>query len=303
MRPAELYVIVFKSTTPVEPGVLRPGAQWAIIIGDLLLLRWSMKLHYEVQGEGHPLIILHGLFGSIDNWRTQRENLSRSFAVYALDLRNHGASPHSDVFTYAAMAEDLQEFLETQEISSAFVLGHSIAGRAAIDFALTHPERVDRLVVVDIALRAYSPANKSILEALLSLDIDDFRTRAEADAALQGKIPDTRVRQFLLKNLVRTKDGLWRWRMNLKGVYDNYERLCEPLEIEGQFMKPACFIRGGKSKYIEASDVSDIKKIFPSAEILTIPNASHWVHIDAPQRFTETVVDFLNRPAPDSAKG
>ncbi len=254
-----------------------------------------MQLHYEVQGQGHALFILHGLFGSLDNWRTQSKSLSRFFKVYALDLRNHGSSPHSDVFTYPAMTEDLREFLETHELSSAFVLGHSVAGRVAMQFATTYPEKVDRLIVVDIAVRAYPLASKPILESLLSLNLHDIRTRADADAALQKEIPDTRIRQFLLKNLVRMREGEWKWRMNIGGIYKNYNQLCGALKAPRQYTKPACFIRGGKSKYIVESDIPAIKKLFPKAEIVTVPKASHWVHVDAPERFTEIVVDFLNR--------
>jgi len=253
-----------------------------------------MQLHYEVQGQGFPLIILHGLFGSLDNWRTQSKGLAPFFKVYALDLRDHGGSPHSDVFDYPAMAEDLREFLESHEIDSAFVLGHSMGGKVAMQFATSYPERVDKLVVVDIAPRAYPPEHAEIFKALLALNLRDFQTRAEVDSALEKDISDVRVRQFLLTNLIRDTHGL-KWRMHLEALHRNYDALGQAVEPQRVFKRPVCFIRGGNSNYIQESDFAGIRDFFPRSEILTVPNAGHWVHVDAPAEFSRIVVDFLNR--------
>lgn len=253
-----------------------------------------MRLHYEVQGQGFPLIILHGLFGSLVNWRTQSKGLARFFRVYALDLRNHGSSPHSDVFDYPAMSEDLRELLESHGIESAFVLGHSMGGKVAMQFAMSYPERLDKLVVVDIAPKAYPPEHEEIFQALFALHLGDFQTRTEVDAALEKNIPDVRVRQFLLTNLRHDKRGLT-WRMHLEALHRNYDALGKAIEPQRGFKRPACFIRGGSSKYIQESDFAGIRDLFPSVEIFTVPNAGHWVNVDAPEEFSRIVVDFLNR--------
>jgi esterase len=260
-----------------------------------------MRLHYKVQGQEFPLIILHGLFGSLDNWRTQSKQLGRFFTVYALDLRNHGSSPHSDIIDYPAMAEDLREFFEMHEIDSAFVLGHSMGGKVAMQFATSYPERVDKLVVVDIAPRGYPLEHEEIFKALLALNLRDFHTREEVDSALEKSIPDVRVRQFLLKNLLHDNRGL-KWRIHLKALHKNYDALGKPIEPQRAFKGPACFIRGANSNYIQESDFAGIRDWFPRFEILTVPNSGHWVHVDAPPEFSRIVIDFLNRPEPRSGR-
>ncbi|MBI4524034.1 MAG: alpha/beta fold hydrolase [Deltaproteobacteria bacterium] len=254
-----------------------------------------MQLHHEVQGEGRPLIIIHGLFGSLENWRTQSKNLSRFFRVYTLDLRNHGKSPHSDVFSYPAMAEDLRDFLAAQELPSAFIMGHSMGGKVAIQFGMDHPDKVDKLVIVDVALKTYRPEYKPILGALLSLDLREFHTRADVDSALQEKIPEGRLRRFLLKSLARAPEGGFRWRINLNAIYKNDGELSKAVEQKRRFAKPACFIKAGRSNYLDKEDVAAIKKAFPKAEVITVPDAGHWIHVDAPEEFTRIVVDFLSR--------
>ncbi|MBI3798478.1 MAG: alpha/beta fold hydrolase, partial [Deltaproteobacteria bacterium] len=174
-----------------------------------------MPLHFESSGHGHPLLILHGLFGSLENWRTLSKVLSQSFQVFALDQRNHGHSPHSEVFNYRVMTEDLKEFLQHQGLSAIHLLGHSMGGKTAMQFALTYPEDVDKLIVVDIAPKAYPPGHDDIFAALFSLPVQDFRSRQEADAALAQHLPDLALRQFLLKNLEREATGGFHWRINL----------------------------------------------------------------------------------------
>jgi pimeloyl-ACP methyl ester carboxylesterase len=253
-----------------------------------------MQLHYTVEGSGRPLVILHGLFGSLDNWRAQAKELSRLFQVYRLDLRNHGNSPHSDVMDYPAMAEDLREFLSARGLASAFILGHSMGGKAAMQFATAHPGMVEKLAVVDIAPKNYPPEHEKIIQALLSLKLEDFHSRPEVDAALSKKIPDAAVRRFLLKNLTRGDGGL-RWRMNLKAIEKNYRTLCKTIEPSPGpgFEKPACFIRGAESKYVTEADYGRIIDLFPRAILPTVGNAGHWVHVDNPQGFAEAVTKFL----------
>ncbi|MGE0682720.1 MAG: alpha/beta fold hydrolase [Candidatus Binatia bacterium] len=253
-----------------------------------------MQLHFEQSGQGHPLLILHGLFGSLENWRTLSKIFSRSFHVFALDQRNHGRSPHSVEFTYQAMADDLHEFMEEQELSSAYMLGHSMGGKTAMLFALTFPDLVDKLVVVDIAPKAYPRDHDDIFDALFSLDLTTIKTRQEADTALAKKIPDLALRQFLLKNLERTEADAFQWRIALNEIHQGYSEMIKAFAWNSQsFSQPTLFIRGAHSGYIKDSDKPAIKALFPHARTATIANAGHWVHAEAPQEFTRAVLDFL----------
>lgn len=252
-----------------------------------------MNLHHESRGEGPALIILHGLFGSLDNWRTMSGKLSRHFRVHAVDLRNHGRSPHSEIIDYGSMAGDLQEFMDAQSIASAFVLGHSLGGKVAMEFALGRPERVEKLVVADIAPGSYPPQHDDIIRSLISLDIGNLSGRAEADAALKKSILDSAVRQFLLKNLVRSDTGELHWRINIRAIAENYGRLIEAVDGGRSFHKPTLFLKGEKSGYIRPGDLADIKRLFPLARLVTIAGAGHWLQADAPSEFYQSVVDFL----------
>ncbi|HZV34552.1 MAG TPA: alpha/beta fold hydrolase [Verrucomicrobiae bacterium] len=252
-----------------------------------------MRLHHQCQGEGAPLLILHGLLGSLDNWQNISRKLSETFRVCALDLRNHGRSPHSDDFSYDVMTEDLLEFLDAQQIGRTRLMGHSMGGKTAMHFALKQPERVEKLVVVDIAPRAYPPSHLPIFEALLSLDLASFRERSEVDRALAGKIPEVAVRQFLLKNLARNEQGGLCWKPNLPVIRKNYDRLNEEIKTDTSFKGPTLFLKGAKSDYINDSDRATIEKLFPNATLTSIPQAGHWVHADAAKEFVEVVGNFL----------
>lgn len=252
-----------------------------------------MQLHFQCHGDGVPLIILHGLLGSLDNWQTISRKLGERYRVCALDLRNHGRSPHSDVFDYRAMGDDVLEFMASQGMQSAHLLGHSMGGKAAMHFALWHPERVEKLIVVDIAPRGYAPSHVPIFEALLSLDLAAFRERGEIDAALAPRIPQMAVRQFLLKNVGRDEQGAFRWKPNLQALYQNYDGIRAAIETSGHFQGPALFIRGGKSNYVNDEDREMIGQLFPKATVATIPETGHWVQAEAPGKFTEMVAEFL----------
>lgn len=252
-----------------------------------------MELHFEHYGQGHPLIILHGLFGSLDNWRTLSKAFAQSFTAFALDQRNHGRSPHSEVFTYQAMTADLREFMARQELTSAYILGHSMGGKVAMQFALTHPDMVDKLIVVDIAPKVYPPGHDDVFAALYSFDPATLRSRQEADTALAQHLPDPALRQFLLKNLERSDSGSFNWRINLDGIRRNYYEMLKTFAANGQFRKPTLFIRGADSGYIRDTDVVTIKEIFPAAELITIPDTGHWVHAEVPREFAQVVSHFL----------
>ena len=254
-----------------------------------------MNLNYKEFGSGPPLIILHGLFGSLDNWQTVARELAEDFTVFALDLRNHGRSPHDEVHTYEAMCEDLLEFMDEHWIFETSLLGHSMGGKLAMHFALHQTDKVEKLIVVDIAPKAYPGGHEIIFRALEGLPIEDIRSRAEADEWLSGAIISTPIRQFLLKNLKRTKDGRFAWKPNIEVLHRNYDEILREIAPpDGRvFDKPTLFVRGGRSGYILDEDIPEIKKCFPRAEIRTIPEAGHWVHAEARETFVGMVRAFL----------
>lgn len=253
-----------------------------------------MQLNFQSYGTGFPLIILHGLFGSLDNWQTISRRLGEHFHVFAVDQRNHGRSPHSEVFNYEVMAEDLREFMQAHDLSRVHLLGHSLGGKAAMEFALRHPDLVEKLIIVDMASKAYPPWHAPIFKALLSLDLGSFRDRQEISDALAPSIPELATRQFLLKNLARTESGAFQWKINLPAIYQNYDRLNQGMENGRIFTGPVLFIKGGRSEYLEAADLPAIKRLFPQAELTTIPGSGHWVHADAPEPFLKAVLNFLS---------
>ena len=252
-----------------------------------------MKLFYHVTGHGHPFVILHGLFGSSDNWFTLSKLFGEKFKVYAVDQRNHGRSPHSDEFNYRVMAEDINNLLVHEGLNSVHLLGHSMGGKTAMQFALTHPEKVDKLVVVDIAPKAYPPKHDKIFEAMFALKLHNYKTRTELDAALSQQISDYAVRQLLLKNVVRGNENNFSWGIDIGSIHKNYDRVNEAIGTTKQFSKPALFIRGSRSSYITESDIDQIKAVFPNVELVTIDGAGHWVHAEAPKEFSEAVMEFL----------
>lgn len=253
-----------------------------------------MDLFYKDYGAGPPLIILHGLLGAGGNWHTLSHRVfGRHFHVFAVDQRNHGRSPHDDRLDYPAMAADLAGFMDAHGLARAHVLGHSMGGKTAMEFALTFPARVDRLVVVDIAPRAYPNRHAEILDALRALDPAAYRSRAEIDAALAERIASYPIRQFLLKNLRPDGPGSYAWQMNLDAIVRNYDRISGGLTAAGTFDGPALFVRGGASDYVTDADLPGIRRHFPAARLVTIPGAGHWVHAEAPEAFARAVLAFL----------
>ncbi|MCL4787832.1 MAG: alpha/beta fold hydrolase [Verrucomicrobia bacterium] len=261
-----------------------------------------MVLHFHTLGEGQPLILLHGLLGSLHNWLPLARKFAGRFKVLAVDQRNHGLSPHSPEFGYDQMAGDLHELLNAQGLTRAHVLGHSMGGKTAMQFALLYPDQVEKLVVVDISPRAHVPKQTGTLQSLLALDLRRFQHRAEIDAALATSVPDEELRQFLLTNVARTRPGgsspgtLFHWKANLTAIWENRQRLGAALASDRPFTKPALFLRGGKSDYVTDGDLDLIRRLFPHAVLQTIPEAGHWVHTDAPQEFFRLVTEFLGEP-------
>jgi esterase len=252
-----------------------------------------MQLHFKESGQGRAIILLHGLFGSSDNWHPIALRLAESFQVFAVDQRNHGQSSHSDEINYSLMAGDMNEFMASRGLGTAFVIGHSMGGKTAMQLALQFPGRVEKLVVADMAPRAYAPAYEKIFTALLALDLKSFSSRQAIEDALSTEIPNLVLRRFLLKNLGRDAVGGLFWKIGLRSLAENYLHLREPVFAPVPFAKPALFIRGGKSNYINPEDEPLIHELFPLSEIQTIVGAGHWIHADKPEEFLRLVMEFL----------
>ena len=253
-----------------------------------------MELNYKKYGDSGPaLIILHGLLGSLDNWHSLATKFGEDYTVYTIDQRNHGKSPHSSKMSYTLMADDLYEFMQTHQLLKANIIGHSMGGKTAMQFAIHFPHLIDKLIVVDMSPRPSGAHHNTIFEALFSIDITKIRSRQEADQQLAGYIPEFAVRQFLLKNLGRDEKGNFKWKMNLKGIYDNYRHILKGIEPNAVFDKQTLFIKGGKSGYVQTEDEELIRKIFPASSIKTIEDAGHWVHAEAPEAFYMVAREFL----------
>ena len=252
-----------------------------------------MKLHFKTFGQGDPIIILHGLFGTLDNWQTIAKKLAKEYSVYILDQRNHGRSPHDPELSYDLMAEDLAQFMEQNWIYKAHIIGHSMGGKTAMQFALNYDDMVDKLVIVDIGPQKNEPGHEIIFKALLGLNLSEVESRKDADQKLGKLVANFGERQFLLKNLTRTKDGDYTWKMNLEAIYNNYHKILEGVSGDVQFEGPALFIKGGRSDYISDDDFSSFLETFPNARLETIKNAGHWVHAEAPKELLSLVHTFL----------
>jgi pimeloyl-ACP methyl ester carboxylesterase len=256
-----------------------------------------MKLFFRRFGAGKPVIILHGLFGLSDNWVTFAKQLGEHCEVFIPDLRNHGLSPHSKVFDFPSMEDDVIEMLEDNHLEDVFLIGHSLGGKTAMFLSLHHPEIVKKLVVVDISLRKSPPdrEHQQLLNAMMAVDFSLAKSRSDVERQLAGSIKSPKLRQFLLKNVYWRDRHSLDWRLNLHSINDNLLTIFEGVDVPGSYPGPTLFIRGGKSDYILDSDINDLKMKFPGAEMKAIANASHWVHADAPGEFYSLVKDFLDR--------
>lgn len=253
-----------------------------------------MDLFYNRYGQtAPPLVILHGLLGANGNWHTLSRTAFQEVAtVYAVDQRNHGRSPHTDRIDYPSMAADLRDFIDRHELAPASLLGHSMGGKTAMQTALSYPTRVDRLIVVDMAPKAYPPHHTEILDALARIDPTEYSDRDAIDDALAEDVSSWAIRQFLLKNLDYDGDQ-YTWKMNLDAIRGHYDDITAPITADTTFEGPALFVRGGNSDYVEDEDLDDIRTLFPKAELVTVEDAGHWVHAEEPEALAEIVTDFL----------
>lgn len=256
----------------------------------------AMQLNYKSFGSGPALIILHGLFGSLDNWQTLAKQYAAHFSVFIVDQRNHGKSPRDDgPFTYKALAEDLREFMEQQGMYAAHLIGHSMGGKVVMQFAAEHEGMVERMVVADMGIRAYPPHHEDVLPALRDFPFGEITRRQDADEWLAARITDYGTRQFILKNLDRDATGGFEWKFNFPVLDRDYARILEGVDASFAVHTPTLFLRGEKSNYVRDTDFDAIRAVFPSAEFGTVAEAGHWLHADKPADFYAATLEFLLR--------
>ncbi len=260
-----------------------------------------MKLHFRKYGEGKPLIILHGLFGSADNWNSLVKEYSNHFCVYVIDLRNHGLSPHEEQFNYAVMSADLLEFFSSENIVRSSIIGHSMGGKVLMEFLSSNASKVDHAIIVDISPKYYPPHHQKVLEALNSVSLEEMSSRKSVEEVISPILNDMATTQFLLKNIYwldveeegATKSRL-AWRFNLKDISRQIDEVGKASPKSDITMNvKVLFIAGEKSNYINEEDQQLIKEYYPQSEICYIVNAGHWVQAEQPKLFYEATMKFL----------
>jgi esterase len=265
-----------------------------------------MKLFYRKFGEGPPLIILHGLYGSSDNWVTIAKKLGDSFTIYLPDQRNHGQSPHSEIHDYDSLRDDLYELVTDLRLRKFFLCGHSMGGKTAMAFAVKWPEMITALVVVDVS--PFSNENnsmtvfkqhQSILKTILSIDLPAVRSRGKVGQLLMQKIPSEKERGLILKNLQRNSGDKFTWRLNASSLFNNLDKIMAALDLEEEYSQPVTgfpvvFLKGSCSNYLTAPDVAEIRKVFPASEFVVIQGAGHWIQADKPEEVINTLRKLLD---------
>lgn len=255
----------------------------------------NITLNYKILGEGQPVVVLHGLFGMLDNLQLFAKGLAdKDFMVFLVDQRDHGRSPHTNEFSYSVLSEDLLHFTESQWLHQTIIIGHSMGGKTTLQFLVDHPGIVTKAVIIDIGIKKYPGGHENILEALQALSLKDKTSREEVQSALLEKIPDLGTVLFLMKNLSRNKENhRFEWKMNLPLLVKNYNNILSGIKIDGEIDTDILFVRGQLSNYIQDEDIPEIKKHFPNAQFATIPDAGHWVHADNLPALLSEIITFL----------
>jgi len=264
-----------------------------------------MKLFYRKLGEGQPFIILHGLYGSSDNWVSIARELSANFEIWLIDLRNHGRSPHSKYHNYELMVNDLYEFINEHQLNKSILLGHSMGGKLAMYFADSYPELLSHLIIIDIAPKSYvfsidiqsdTLNHKQIMEGMLAVDFSGLNKREDLELELSKFIKSEQIRQFLMKNIKREQDMSFGWTLNIEALYQNLKNILDgfiPLNSKAIEDFPVLFVKGSESEYIKTEDMDEIKSYFPNSKFEVIPNAGHWLHVQEPEKLIEKLKEFL----------
>jgi len=255
-----------------------------------------MKLNYKKYGDsGEVVIILHGIFGMLDNWHSFASQLGKDYIVYTLDHRNHGRSPHNDEFSYEVMLADLDEFITDQMFEKVHLIGHSMGGKVAMHYALKFPEKLNSITVLDIGIKHYPPRHDYIFNALCALDLVNFESRNEINEYLSEHIQSFSIRQFLIKNIKRNDKKGFRWKMNLPVIRKNYEKITEWIPVGKHYKGRSLFVRGTNSSFILMDDWPGIQELFPLAELVSIPGAGHWLHAEKPYLLLKAIKEFLGK--------
>lgn len=267
-----------------------------------------MKLHFKKLGQGYPILILHGLYGSSDNWITIGRELAKYLEVYLIDMRNHGQSEHSPTHNYQSMSADIYEFIITNNINKPAIIGHSMGGKAALEFAYRYPMHIHKLIIADIAPRNYLidkdlPENmenhEQIISILSAINLNLYKGRDEIDQELTKFIHDRKLRAFLLKNISRTTSNFFEWKINLPAIEKNLENILKGIDYDATKLKgikyrfPVLFVKGKNSDYISTNDIENIKEIFVYSKFSEIENAGHWLHAEQPEAFIKAVKKFI----------
>lgn len=253
-----------------------------------------MLLNYVQSGQGPHVILIHGLFGSLENLNSIAKPLSENFTVTNIDLRNHGKSFHSKTMSYADMANDVQALMSHLNIAKAHIIGHSMGGKVAMQVALNAPEMISRLVVLDIAPVSYNSSHDEIFKALNKVAKHELNERKAADTLMQEHINELGVRQFLLKSFAKDDTGRFVWRFNLPVLEQEYKHILSGIKANDSYLCDTLFVKGNDSDYILASHRSAIMNLFPKAQAKVINGAGHWLHAQKPEAVNKVIKDFLN---------
>lgn len=249
-------------------------------------------LNSKIIGSGQPFLILHGFLGMSDNWKTLGNKYAEDFEVHLIDQRNHGRSFHSEEFSYDLMVDDLKKYIDFHGLENCILLGHSMGGKTAMQFALTYPELIQRLIVADIAPKIYPAHHQYILKALSDVDFSIQKSRKEIEVILSNYIPETGVIQFLMKNIYRKEKTELAYRFNLPALFKKYNEVTTSFKSTNVFNKPTLFLKGSNSNYITSDDLVTIKRNFSYAHIEEISNSGHWLHAEQPQEFYQKTINF-----------
>lgn len=252
-----------------------------------------MKLFYRTIGEGKPLFILHGLFGSSDNWLTLGRQLAEKYNVILVDMRNHGQSPQSEIWNYESMADDIFELAQNTGFSNIKLIGHSMGGKVGMTIAEKYPDLLTKLIVADIAPRHYPIRHRQIIDGLMSINLNSISNRREADIQLSNYVYEPAIRNFLLKNLDKNSTQGFSWKLNLEVINNHLENVGEATIPNKKIDIPSLFIRGINSDYVSDDDIMEIRKYYSNSTVESIGNAGHWLHAEQPVAFMNTVLQFL----------
>ena len=252
-----------------------------------------MKLHFKKIGEGAPLLIIHGLFGSADNWGTLAKKFALNHTVFLIDLRNHGRSPHDSIMNYDVMADDIYQLIQQEKIVNPVLLGHSMGGKAALQFVEKYPNVLKKLIVADIGIKAYPMHHDVIIKGLKNVNLNTVQSRTAATQALSEFVKEIGIQQFLMKNLYWIEKGKLAWRMNLNVISENIHEILKEIKIQNNPVE-SLFLRGEFSNYILKEDYTEILSALPNAKIQTIEKVGHWLHAENPLSFYEKVIDFID---------